>query len=273
MRTFILTLVTIFLLVGCRKAVPSDPVLKDTDSVRVLPDTFTTDTTNIVPPKKADGLFDDFAYSFMKNPKFQRSRIVFPLPVNDTGKGLRTIDACHWRFDPMYLRQDVYTIIYDSEASTQAEKDTSLDSVTVEWVYLSQQKVKQYVFRRLRGAWYLTHINKHQLSENANSDFYRFYNRFSTNQQFQMAHVANPLQFKTYDEDNFQPIEGLLVVVQWPDFRPELPKGIITNINYGQNYADSHRRVLMICTPSGGMGCRLVFQQKRGVWKLVKYVN
>lgn len=272
MKPFFLTLLAVSMLAGCRKAAPSEPAQADTDSVFVQADTITTDTTSITPPSKADGLFDDFVYSFMKNPRFQRTRIKFPLPVDENGR-VHQLEARQWRYDPMYLRQDFYTIIFDSEQGTKAEKDTSLDSVTVEWVNLPDRRVKQYVFRRISGKWLLMRINRHPLSKNANSSFYSFYARFSTDQKFQMAHIANPLKFKTYDEDNFQPIEGLLDVEQWPDFRPELPQGTITNINYGQHYADSRRRVLLICTPSGGMGCRLVFEMRGKQWTLVKYVN
>ena len=273
MKAFVFIALSVVLLVGCRKAVPSDPQPQTEDSLEMtVLDSLPADTTNITPPKKADGLFDDFVFSFMKNPKFQLSRICFPLPEYDDGK-CHEVSLKAWHYDPMYLKQDFYTVLFDSEHSMKAEKDTSLDSVVVEWVYLKQNKVKQYVFERMAGVWHLTKIVRHSLSANVNSDFYRFYARFSSDQHYQMAHVSDPLPFKTYDEDNFRPIEGVLGVEQWPDFRPELPNGMITNINYGQHYANSKRRVMVIATPSGGMGCRLVFERGKRGWNLVKYVN
>ena len=111
------------------------------------------------------------------------------------------------------------------------------------------------------------------MADNVNSDFYRFYHRFSRSLQFQLAHIADPFAFKTYDSDNFQTIEGVLDAAQWPDYRPELPKGTITNINYGQAYGNARRRVLMICSQSGGMGCSLVFVRKGSTWMLESLEN
>ena len=272
MKAFVIALFAALLLSGCQKSRTSDPQYADSTADTLVADSLPADTTMITPPKKADGLFDDFIYSFMRNPKFQTQRIKFPLAVTHNGRVTRMARK-DWHYDRLFLKQDIYTVIFDSEASSKAEKDTSLDSVMVEWVYLSQHRVKQYAFHKLEGEWFLTGINEHPVSANVNSDFYEFYNRFSSHTDYQMKHVKNPLKFKTYDEDNFQPIEGILDVQQWPDFRPELPKGVITNINYGQHYADSRRRVLMICTPSGGMGCSLTFEKGSKGWMLTKYVN
>ncbi len=271
-KQVVISLLALLLAASCKsdKAAPTAEEKKDT--VVVASDTLPSDATTITPPKKADGLFDDFVYSFMRNPKFQAKRIKFPLSVNDHGKQ-SYIEAKAWRYDKMYLRNDVYTIIFDSEESVKAEKDTSLDSVAVEWVYLKRREVKQFRFHRLQGEWFLTEIVKHALSENINSDFYLFYDKFTSDPAFQLRHVNSTVSFKTFDEDNFEPIEGVLDAQQWPDFRPELPHGTITNINYGQHYGNGNRRVLMVCTPSGGMGCSLTFQRKKSGWTLMKLVN
>ena len=258
--------------VSCKSDKPAPSSAPTADTLVAVCDSLPSDTTSIAPPKKADGLFDDFVYSFMRNPKFQKQRVKFPLKVVDHGK-VSQLSAKEWHYDKMYLSNDVYTTIFDSEQSIKAEKDTSLDSVAVEWVYLKRREVKQFRFHRLQGEWYLTEIVKHALSENINSDFYLFYDKFSADQAYQLRHVNSTISFKTFDEDNFAPIEGVLDAQQWPDFRPELPKGTITNINYGQHYGNGKRRVLMVCTPSGGMGCSLTFERKKSGWMLVKLVN
>ena len=53
-----------------------------------------------VPPKKADELFDDFVFAFMKNQYFQKQRIDFPLSytVDDKTTRIRRKD---WTFDRM----------------------------------------------------------------------------------------------------------------------------------------------------------------------------
>ena len=218
------------------------------------------------------GLFDDFVYSFTKNRRFQLERIAFPLSFTQDGTETK-IESKDWKFTPLFTKGGVYTLIFDNLKAISAEKDTAVKHVVVENVYLSRDRVKQYVFDRLRGRWFLTAINEHAMADNVNSDFYRFYHRFSRSLQFQLAHIADPFAFKTYDSDNFQTIEGVLDAAQWPDYRPELPKGTVTNINYGQAYGNARRRVLMICSQSGGMGCSLVFVRKGSTWMLESLEN
>lgn len=261
----------LLLLAGCQRAKISDPKTALADSADVVADSMAGEGKP-APPKSADGLFDDFIYTFMRNRDFQFQRIVFPLDNRIDGVA-RSIARKDWKFDNMYVNQDVYTLIFDDARSINAEKDTTLLHVVVEWVYLDRQRVKQYHFEKLQGKWYLTAIDAHSLKIHENRDFYEFYRQFSVNERFQTQHISNPFHFKTYDFDNFQNIEGLLDVSQWPDYRPDLPQGTITNINYGQKYGDARQRVLLICSPSGGMGCALTFVRKGKTWVLQRLEN
>lgn len=271
MKGLIYCFCAVLILASCRGGKKTEVTVEDNDSLAVAPDSSETDSLP-APSKAADGLFDDFIYSFMCNSRFQRERIQFPL-VNMIDGVNHPIAKVSWKFDPLYRKKDVYTIIFDNARSIKAEKDTSLRQTTVEWVYLNTHRVKQYKFEKKEGQWMLVEINQHDLSENINSDFYEFYRQFSSNKRFQKRHISNPFQFKTYDFDNFKNIEGLLDVEQWPDYRPELPTGTITNINYGQSYGDARRRVLMICSQSGGMGCSLTFVRKGKTWILERLEN
>lgn len=272
MRVFIYCLFVMAVFSGCNNGKTSEPETAGADTLVADSGIVLGDTVQRMPPRAADGLFDDFIYSFMRNKDFQLDRIVFPLPNYVDGVN-HPVTREQWRFDQLYVRQDVYTLIFDDEKSIQAEKDTSLHHVVVEWVYLGKKRVKQYIFDKVDGLWCLTALDTHSLSKNINHDFYEFYNKFSGNMSYQMRHIKNPFYFKTYDADHFQPIEGLLDVEQWPDYRPELPLGTITNINYGQSYGDSHKRVLMLCSPSGGMGCSLVFARHGKSWRLERLEN
>lgn len=258
-------------LVSCRNGRSDAPQAVVADSLPAGADSLGADSL-AAPPKAADGLFDDFVYSFMRNRRFQLERTDFPLPNVVDGVD-KPIARAAWKFDPLYVKQDVYTLIFDSEQSIKAEKDTSLKHVVVEWVNLDRHRVKQYLFDKVDGQWRLTGLQTHDLSKNVNSDFYAFYRRFATNLAFQARHIADPFHFNTHDFDNFQTIEGVMDASQWPDYRPELPHGTITNINYGQSYGNARRRVLMICSQSGGMGCSLTFVRSGKSWKLEKLVN
>lgn len=272
MKTIVWGFIFVLLIASCKNNKTSDPVaLEMTDSLEKTSDSLESDSI-LNPPKAADGLFDDFIYSYMRIPRFQLERTVFPLPNIIDGKK-QTIEKSDWIFDHLYVKQDVYTVIFDNTKSMKAEKDTSLHHVVVEWVYLNKKRVKQYVFDKLDGQWKLTSLQQHGFSENVNNDFYVFYSRFSTDKRYQMSHISNPFHFKTYDFDQFQNIEGLLDVNQWPDYRPNLPSGTITNINYGQTYGNKNRRVLVVCSQSGGMGCSLTFVRKGKSWMLERLEN
>ena len=197
MKGLIYCFCAVLILASCRGGKKTEVTIEDKDG------------------KSADGLFDDFIYSFMRNPRFQSERILFPL-ANIVDGVNHPIAKKLWKFDPLYRNQDVYTIIFDNARSIKAEKDTSLRKTTVEWVYLNDHRVKQYKFEKKREQWMLVEINQHDMRLNVNSDFYEFYRQFSSNKSFQKKHISNPFQFKTYDFDNFRNIEGLLDVEQWP---------------------------------------------------------
>lgn len=264
--------IALFLLVAsCQRNKPS-VTKNDTKVSQGMDSLYSKVQSEPEPPVAADGLFDDFVYSFMRNHRFQLERIDFPLPNFVDGKN-HPISKHDWKYDCMYMHQDVYTIIFDSEKSVSAEKDTTIRQVVVEWAYLHQQRVKQYHFAKDNGVWRLKKLDTHAMANNPNHDFYVFYNRFSSDKTYQNSHILNPFHFKTYDYDNFQTVEGLLDVTQWPDYRPTLPKGTITNINYGQHYRNSHKRVLFLCSPSGGMGCSMTFVRQGKDWMLARLDN
>lgn len=270
-RSTLILALAFLALAACRHDRPAQTDKSNADSLTAAGDSFKNDSTQN-PPKNADGLFDDFIYSFMGNARFQLDRTDFPL--SNIVDGVDTpIARSQWKHDRLFSTLDTYTVIFDSERSAKAQKETLLDSVVVEWVYLDKSRVKQFHFRKKDGQWRLSRIEQHDMSKNANSDFYNFYRRFSTDRSYQTRHIMSPFTFKTQDFDNFQTIEGVLEVEQWPDYRPELPKGTITNINYGQHYANAKRRVVMICSQSGGMGCALTFVRTNKGWMLEKLEN
>ena len=269
---------TILLMGGCkhRNDTPTDAVAT-ADSSQI--DTTITDNDSIVeeqdtiaPPKKADEFFDDFAFAFMKNRRFQRSRISFPLPYTIDGQ-TKHIARNAWKFDRMYATREVYTLIFDSHKGAKMAKDTTVKKVVVEELNLEHQRVKSYHFERKSGEWRLVALNDQSMEESVNSDFYQFYHRFATDVDFQSTHVAESLKFSTYDEDNFQRIKGTISAAQWKDFAPELPQTQLTNILYGQTYKNSKLRILSISSLSGGMTSTLTFKKKNGEWILTQLDN
>lgn len=256
---------------GSKKDLPASEIKAQTDSLVTRADSLSK-IDEPLPPKTADEFFNDFIYGFMTNRKFQLQRIKFPLQKVVNG-AVSFMEKPAWHFDRIYSHQETYTVIYDRLSSIKIEKDTSVKQAIVEWIYLNKKQVKQYIFNRINGEWFLTSLNYHAMSKNVNADFLLFYQRFAVDSAFQRNHITNPVSFKTYDSDNFQTIDGVVDVDQWFAFKPMLPHGVITNINYGQSYNSSNTRIMVINGLSNSMYSVLTFKKKGGRWFLTKFEN
>ncbi|RRD78501.1 DUF4348 domain-containing protein [Alloprevotella sp. OH1205_COT-284] len=240
-----------------------------TDSLQVE----TTDSVSVEAlPQKADELFDDFVFAFMKNKHFQKARILFPLPYQVNGKKQK-IKAASWKFDPMYAKQENYTLLLDSRREEEKAKDTAIHHVVVEEFNLRTERIKKYIFQRKSSTWKLTEVIEGEVEESQNKDFYVFYRTFVSDKAFQQEHIANPLQFSTYDEDSFEKIKGFISSDQWNDFAPELPQNQLTNVLYGQQHKKSQLKILKISSLSGGLNSTLTFKRNNGKWTLIQLEN
>ena len=215
-----------------KKPIKDDSVAVDTGNVdSTSADTLETLLSEQPMPKAADELFDDFFFNFAANRKLQRKRILFPLPVYENGKVVRTIAK----------------------------------------IYLTNNSVKQYLFNRIHGEWMLTSLNVHPIRQNSNASFLHFYQRFATDSAFQARSVHDPLHFVGPDPDNdFSNTSGTLLPEQWPSFAPELPHALIYNIIYGQKYTESNQKIFVIRGIANGLETELTFKKIGKEWKLMK---
>lgn len=248
--------------------VKHEPQKMVTDSVESTME----DTIAFVPEKKADELFDDFVFAFMKNQSYQMKRVDFPLKYNVDGQ-TREIAREDWSFDRMYSQYEIYTLVFDNKKAELAAKDTTLRSVVVEELNLETHRTRNYAFNRRNGEWRLTGITEGGMEESDNSDFYGFYHKFATDGEYQRTHITDPLEYSTFDDDNFETVEGIIAADQFEDFAPDLPKTKITNILYGQSYKNSTTRILSLRALSSGMECTMVFKKIDGEWKLTRLDN
>ncbi len=278
-RTGLRLLMATLLLISCKGKtdLPEEEVEAVRTDSAAIDSTTTTDSIAEMeieaPPKKADELFDDFVFAFMKNQYFQKQRIDFPLSytVDDEKTRIRRKD---WTFDRMYSMEEVYTLIFDSAKGEEKAKDTTLRSVTVEEINIETFRTKAYKFKKREGEWRLVGISELNLDDSENSDFYSFYHQFATDPDFQLHHIASPLTFSTYDTDNFEVVDGVISPEQFKDFAPELPKTKITNILYGQTFKNSRLRILSIRALSGGMESNMQFEKNdEGEWMLTRLDN
>ncbi|MGI6223259.1 MAG: DUF4348 domain-containing protein [Prevotella sp.] len=263
--------------VGCsdKKPVKEDSVVAgDT----VAPDTLSAEDSVIAEqpmPKAADELFDDFFFNFAANRKLQRERIVFPLKVYKDGKLARVIQKKEWRMEHFFMRQDYYTLIFDSQKQAQLVKDTSVSHVVVEKISLTRKKVKQYIFDRINGQFRMTSINIHAMHKNNNASFLLFYQRFATDTAFQIRSMADEVTFTSPNPDNdFENQTGVILPEQWPFFKPALiPSGEIYNIIYGQTYRESNYKLFIIRGIANGQEIDFTFRRYGKHWKLIKFTT
>lgn len=257
---------------GCsdKKPVAADSVVVDS-----LPavDTAAVDTMDQLiseqqMPKAADELFDDFIFNFAANRKLQMNRIKFPLKVVD-GDEVSYIKKGQWKMEHFFMDQGYYTLIFDNMKQMDLVKDTSINNVVVEKVYLGEEKVKKYMFERLGGRWMLTSVQTNAMIQNTNASFLAFYQRFASDPDFQLESLNNPVMFTGPDpDDDFSTMTGEIAPETWSAFAPELPSGFIYNIMYGQKYTEGNHKIFVMRGIANGMEMELTFKKIDGKWKL-----
>ena len=272
----VLILVTMmFWTAGCTNKAQSGADSLSTDSV----DTAKVDSLDALlesqpMPKAADELFDDFIFNFAGNNKLQQARIKFPL-LNVNNGDTSYIKKENWQIEHFFMRQGYYTLILDSRKQLNLTKDTNINNVTVEKIFLRKNYVKQYNFNRIRGEWMLTSINSQALQKNSNSSFLQFYQRFATDSAFQYKSLNETIDFSGPDpDDDFSELEGEIFPEQWDVLGPtDLPSGTIYNIIYGQKYVQNNYKVFLLRGIANGQELEMTFQRKGGAWKLIRLVE
>ena len=274
MKRYLAVPFCLLLLAGCggqktsntEEEVPADTMtVVDTTAVE------TVDALDNLPmPKAADELFDDFIFNFAANKTLQAERVLFPLKkVN--GDKVETINRDQWKTERYFLRQQYYTLLFDSEKQMEVVKDTSVNHAVVEMIYFNTGAVIQHVFDRLRGAWMLTKIETIPISSSYNASFLEFYHRFATDPDFQTERLNETIQFEGPDpDDDFSRMDGLISADTWEAFAPELPQKMIYNIVYGQPQKGSSRKLFVMRGIANGFELEMTFQRKDGKWKLTK---
>lgn len=251
------------------------PVAADTavvDSLQVV-DTASVDTLDEIiseqpMPKAADELFDDFIFNFAANRKLQMARVKFPLKIVD-GEKVANLGKKQWKMEHFFMEQGYYTLIFDNMKQMDVVKDTSINNVVVEKVYLTKEKVEKYMFERLNGRWFLTSIRTNDMVHNTNASFLAFYQKFASDPEFQLESLNNPVMFTGPDpDDDFSTMTGEIAPETWPAFAPELPSGFIYNIMYGQKYREGNQKIFVMRGIANGMEMQLTFKRIDGEWKL-----
>lgn len=224
-------------------------------------------------PKAADQLFDDFFFNFIANPKVQKARIQFPLPVATVSSGQEKVvlmQAAQWKMDRFFRHQGYYTLIFDNEKQMDSAKSTNIDTVVVEKIHLKEGMVDQYFFDHQDGRWRLSKIRKMGFSYSQNASFLKFLQKFFA--QDGRGMVLNPLPYHGADPNGEETniVNTKIPAADWSNFLPEVPGDLVYNILYGQKYEGGSTKILTFKGLSNGLETGLIFKQSAGTWRLVK---
>jgi hypothetical protein len=248
--------------------VPADSLADSIDTAVV--DTMEMLIAETPMPRAADAMFDDFIFNFAANKKLQKERVVFPLRTREDGKTTLT-EKGQWKMEHLFMRQGYYTLLFSDNEQMTHQKDTAVSEAIVEKIQLKKQRVTQYLFKRIRGAWMLREIRKTPLSENAHADFLAFYQKFSSDSAFQVKSLNETVQFVGPDpDDDFNMMEGLITPDTWGAFAPTLPAKMIYNIVYGKPQSSGGDIILLLRGVANGLELELRFRKIGGAWRLMK---
>lgn len=221
-------------------------------------------------PRAADAMFDDFVFNFAANKRLQKERIIFPLRKTEAGETTQ-IEKEHWQMEHLFMRQGYYTLLFNEEKEMALMKDTAVSAAIVEKIQLKKNRVTNYLFQRIRGAWMLKGIQVTPITENTNADFLVFYQKFVSDSAFQVKSLNETVEFVGPDpDDDFNMMEGMITPDTWGAFAPTLPAKVLYNIVYGKPQASGNEKIFLMRGVANGLELELRFKKIDNHWKLMK---
>lgn len=227
-------------------------------------------------PVSADELFDDFFFSFTTDQRFQMQRVKFPLKCKE-GQDELVISREEWKEFNRFTTQEFYSVLYERESDMEIQKDTAVNEVSVDWIYLDDDYVERYNFVRSQdGQWLLLDFGKEETSATPYASFVNFYAKFASDSIFQRESIQFPLHVVAEEQsDEDEGGEAYLSPDEWFEFRQEMPmpEGVMTNINYGQPSISQNRKILLVEGMSNGLYVKYKFDRTNGKWRLYEIEN
>lgn len=253
---------------GQTEEMPADSVADTTDVAET--DTLELLITETPMPRAADAMFDDFVFNFAANKRLQKERIIFPLSQTEGGK-TSTIEKDHWQMEHFFMRQGYYTLLFNDEKQMALMKDTAVSEAIVEKIQLKKNRVTNYLFQRIRGAWMLKGILVTPIEENVNADFLSFYQKFVSDSAFQVKSLHETVEFVGPDpDDDFNMMEGVITPDTWEAFAPTMPGKVLYNIVYGKPQPSGNEKIFLLRGVANGLELELRFKKVGEKWKLFK---
>lgn len=276
MKTDLFLVLTIIVALTCsctgnRTDSSEGDALADSLADSLLTDTVDTEEELVAEtpmPVSADELFADFVFNFASNGKLQLQRIAFPLKMT-MPNGNKEIERKQWKTDHLFMQNDFYTLILNSNKQKALVNDTSVKTAVVERIDFTRHMIRQFFFDRQQGRWMLRSVNEQPVREHPNASFLLFYEHFATDSAFQSESIAEEVRFTGPDpDDDFSQMEGVITPDTWPAFAPLLPADVFYNIVYGPLTTVSNRAVFMIRGIANGQELEMTFLRKGAKWIL-----
>lgn len=244
----------------------------DCDSVEA----FVGDTLHLfdeeLPPVAADKLFDDFFFTFIDDPKYRLRRISFPLQCSD-GEELGQIARDEWKLiDPFDIGR-LFFVIYEREQDLELLKDTAVSEVFVERIFLQEQRMEVYDFKRMDGKWRLANMKKEDWLNTPNGDFLKFYAHFVSDSLFQREALSEPVKVVLTPGDGDEEVqEEFITKDEWFEIQEGSPvfDEVLMNIDYGQTSISQNRKILMLEGVSNGLQMKFKFNKQNEKWMLIE---
>ena len=250
---------------------PEDSVADSTDTVEI--DTMELLITQTPMPRAADAMFDDFLFNFLANKRLQKERIVFPLRIFKDNK-VEQMEERQWQMEHLFMRQGYYTLLFNDEQQMALMKDTAVSEAIVEKISLAKNQVKDYMFRRIRGAWMLCEVRVNEVDQNVNASFLKFYQKFASDSAFQVKSLNETVQFVGPDpDDDFNMMEGVITADTWEAFAPTLPAKSIYNVIYGKPQKEGINKIFLLRGVANGLELELRFKRAGDKWLLMKMMT
>ena len=250
---------------------PEDSVADSTDTVEI--DTMELLITQTPMPRAADAMFDDFLFNFLANKRLQKERIVFPLRIFE-GNKVEQMEERQWQMEHLFMRQGYYTLLFNDEQQMALMKDTAVSEAIVEKISLAKNQVKDYMFRRIRGAWMLCEVRVNEVDQNVNASFLKFYQKFASDSAFQVKSLNETVQFVGPDpDDDFNRMEGVITADTWEAFAPKLPAKSIYNVIYGKPQKEGINKIFLLRGVANGLELELRFKRAGDKWLLMKMMT
>ena len=207
----------------------------------------------VVIPKAADEVFDDFLFTYVSNASFRQQRT----------KGTESLDMND---------DDAAVMIYERDNDLALQKDTTLQQVVLEKIDWDENTIHHFHFNKSQGQWFLTAEEDVDISDVPNASFLVFLKDFLTDSLYRHESIDLPLLMKYYSEEDDGMVEAELSFEEWDEIYRDLPRldDYMYNVDYGQSLISSNRKSLLLKGMSNGLFMKFHFGFSDGRWMLIE---